>query len=315
MIRFLVGKLPSFVVVVVVCSIIAFLLPRLAPGDPAVVLAGPDASPETVAGIRAALGLDQPLWTQYGQWIGGALTGDLGQSYVLQRPVGELILDRLGSTLELAALAAIIMLIVGLGLGILGGSPRNPFLRNVVDVFNTVFLATPPFLTGLLLILLLGFAIPVLPISGELSILQDPGLGIQFLILPAVALALPQAAVIARMLQTSMLGTRSEDFVDLAKAKGVPASLITRRHVVPNSLGSVVVVVGIRIGDLIAGAIVVESIFARNGLGSLAVSSVQSRDYLVVQALVLGAVVIAVIIQLLSEVALAALDPRVRLGS
>lgn len=315
MLRFLASKIPSFLVVVLACSIIAFLLPRLAPGDPAVVLAGPDATPETVSGIRRALGLDQPLWTQYLQWIGGALRGDLGQSYVLQRPVGELILDRLGSTLELALLAAIIMLAVGLGLGVLGGSPRRPFLRTVVDVFNTVFLATPPFLTGLLLILLLGFAVPVLPISGEMSLLRDPGLGIQFLILPAVALALPQAAVIARMLQTSMLGTRSEDFVDLAKAKGVPASLITRRHVIPNSLGSVVVVVGIRIGDLIAGAIVVESIFARNGLGSLAVSSVQSRDYLVVQALVLGAVVIAVVIQLLSEVALAALDPRVRLGS
>jgi peptide/nickel transport system permease protein len=315
MVRFLLGKLPSFLLVVVACSVIAFLLPRLAPGDPAVVLAGPDASPDTVAGIRTALGLDQPLWAQYGQWIGGVFTGDLGQSYVLQRPVGELILSRLGSTLELAALATIIMIVVGLGLGVLGGSPRNPVARSIVDVFNTVFLATPPFLTGLLLILLLGFAIPILPISGEMSIFTDPALGIQFLILPAVALALPQAAVIARMLQTAMLGIRGEDFVDLAKAKGVPAGLITRRHVIPNSLGAVVVVVGIRIGDLIAGAIVVEAIFARNGLGSLAVSSVQTRDYLVVQALILGAVIIAVVIQLLSEVALAALDPRVRLGS
>lgn len=313
--RFLLGKLPSFAGVVLVCSVIAFLLPRLAPGDPAVVLAGPDATPETVAGIRTDLGLDEPLWVQYGQWIAGAVQGDLGQSYVLRRPVSELIVNRLGSTLELAVLAAVIMIVLGLGLGILGGSPRSPWARSVVDVFNTVFLAIPPFLTGLLLILLLGFAIPILPISGEMSVFQDPSIGLQFLILPAVALALPQAAVVARMLQTSMLGTRSEDFVDLAKAKGVPSSVITRRHVVPNSLSSVVVVVGIRIGDLVAGAIVVESIFARNGLGSLAVSSVQSRDYLVVQALILGAVVVAVVIQLLSEVALAALDPRVRLGA
>jgi peptide/nickel transport system permease protein len=315
MLRFLLHKLPSFVVVVIVSSIVAFLLPRLAKGDPAVVLAGPDATPAVVAKIREQLGLDQPLWVQYGQWIGGVLHGDLGRSYILHRPVEELIASRLDSTLELAALAAIIMIAVGVGLGVLGGSPRSPWARSVVDVFNTVFLAVPPFLTGLLLILLLGFAIPVLPISGERSIFVDPGIGIQFLILPSVALALPQAAVIARMLQTSMLGTRGEDFVDLAKAKGVPPFIITRRHVLRNSLGSVVVVIGLRIGELLAGAIVVESIFARNGLGSLAVSSVQTRDYLVVQALVLGAVMIAVVIQLFSEIALAALDPRVRLGA
>lgn len=314
MVRFLLGKLPSFILVVVACSVIAFLLPRLAPGDPAVVLAGPDASPETVAGIREALGLDEGLWVQYGHWIGGVLRGDLGQSYILHRSVSSLIVDRLGSTLELAALAAIIMIAVGVGLGVLGGSRRSAATRMVVDVFNTIFLATPPFLAGLLLILLLGFAVPVLPISGELSFLEDPAIGIQFLILPAIALALPQAAVIARMLQTEMLGIRGEDFVDLAKAKGVAPALITRRHVIPNSLGAVVVVIGLRIGELLAGAIVVEAIFARNGLGNLIITSVQTRDYLVVQALVLGAVMIAVIIQLLSEIALAALDPRVRLG-
>ncbi len=314
MLRFLLNRLPSFLLVVVVSSMIAFALPRLASGDPAVVLAGPDATPLVVQEIRQQLGLDQPLWRQYGEWIGRVLHGDLGQSYVLRRPVGELIASRLDSTLELAILAAIIMIVVGVGLGVLGGSPRSPFSRSVVDVFNTIFLAVPPFLTGLLLILLLGFAIPLLPISGEKSVLTDPNIGLQFLILPAVALALPQAAVIARMLQTSMLTTRQEDFVDLAKAKGVPPLSITSRHVLRNSFGSVVVVIGLRIGELLAGAIVVESIFARNGLGSLAVSAVQTRDYLVVQALVLGAVMIAVITQLLSEVALAALDPRVRLG-
>lgn len=315
MLRFLLTKLPSFALVLLASSVVAFLLPRLAPGDPAVVLAGPDASPAVVSQIRDDLGLDKPLWVQYGHWLGGILHGDLGRSYVLQRPVLGLIASRLDSTLELSALAAILMIGVGVGLGVLGGSPRSKVARSVVDVFNTVFLATPPFLTGLLLILLLGFAIPVLPISGEVSVLRNPGIGIQFLILPAVALALPQAAVVARMLQTAMLSTRGEDFIDLATAKGVPRAVITRKHVLRNSLASVVVVIGVRIGELLAGAIVVESIFARNGLGSLAVTSVQTRDYLVVQALVLGAVVVAVAIQLLSEVALAALDPRVRLGA
>ncbi|MEU6642728.1 ABC transporter permease [Saccharomonospora sp. NPDC046836] len=314
MIRFLIGKLPSFLLVGFVSSIIAFALPRLAPGDPAVVLAGSDATPEMVAEIRSQLGLDEPLWLQYFSWIGGVLRGDLGQSYILSRPVTELIAGRLESTIELAVLATIIMIVVGLALGVLGGSPRSKVARSVLDVFNTVFLAIPPFLTGLLLILLLGLAIPLLPVSGEVALLDNPELGIQYLILPAVALALPQAAVVARLLQTSMLTARGEDFVDLARAKGARPGRITRKHVLRNSLGTVVVVIGLRIGDLLGGAIVVEAIFARNGLGTLAVSAVQSRDYLVVQALILGAVLIAVVMQLLSEIVLAALDPRVRLG-
>lgn len=314
MIRFLIGKLPSFLLVALVSSVIAFVLPRLAPGDAAVELAGPDATPEIVAGIRAELGLDQPLWQQYLLWIGGVFRGDLGRSYILNRPVTELIGSRLESTVELALLATVIMIAVGLLLGVLGGSPRSRGARSVVDGFNTVFLAIPPFLTGLLLILFLGLALPLLPVSGEIALLDDPELGIQYLILPAVALALPQAAVVARLLQTSMLTARGEDFVDLARSKGARPGRVTRRHVLRNSVGTVVVVIGLRIGDLLGGAIVVEAIFARNGLGTLAVSSVQSRDYLVVQALILGAVLVAVVMQLLSEIVLAALDPRVRLG-
>ena len=315
MLQFLTRKIPSVLFVLVVSSIVAFILPRLAPGDPAVVLAGPDPSPATVEAIRQQLGLNLPLWQQYLDWMGGLLKGDLGQSYVLHRPVGELIAGRLESTLELAALAALIMIAVGLGLGMLGGSPRSRWARSIIDVFNTTFLAVPPFLTGLLLILLLGIVIPLLPVSGEMGFFEDPGISIQFLILPATALALPQAAVVARLLQTSMLQIRSEDFVDLATAKGVSPFRITHKHVLRNSFGNAVVVIGLRIGELLAGAIVVESIFARNGLGSLAVSSVQSRDYLVIQVLIMSAVFIAVVIQLLSEIVLAALDPRIRLGA
>jgi peptide/nickel transport system permease protein len=313
MFLFLVRKAPSVLTILIVSSIIAFLLPRLAPGDPAVVLAGADSSLETIAAIRESLGLNLPLWQQYLSWAGGLFTGDFGQSYTLKRPVTDLIWARLASTIELTVLATIIMLFVGFSLGILGGSPRSRISRAVLDFFNTVFLATPPFLTGLLLILGLGIAVPILPVSGEVSILDDFWLGLQYLILPAAALALPQAAVIARLLQTSMLTMRGEDFVDLAVLKGVGPRQVTRRHVLRNSVGAAVVVIGLRVGELLGGAIVVEAIFARNGLGTLAVTSVLSRDYLVTQVLILGAVVIAVFIQLLSEIVLAGLDPRIRL--
>jgi peptide/nickel transport system permease protein len=301
--------------VLLASSILAFILPRLAPGDPAVVLAGPDPSAETVATIRDQLGLDKPLYLQYLDWITGLFRGDLGESYILHRPVAELIGGRIESTVELASLAAIIMLIVGFTLGLLGGGVRSRWVQSVLRVFNTVFLAVPPFLTGLILILFLGILFPVLPVSGEVAFIKDPGIGIQYLILPATALALPQAAVIARLLQTTMNTTRGEDFVDLAIAKGVSPTSVTLRHVARNSLDSAIVAIGIRVGELLGGAIVVEAIFARNGLGQLAVSSVQTRDYLVVQVLILGAVFIAVLTQLLSEIVLSILDPRVRLES
>lgn len=313
MLRFLLRKLPSVLLVLLVSSFIAFLLPRLAPGDPAVTLAGSEATEQQVAAIRTQMGLDQPLSIQYLDWISGAVRGDLGKSYILQRPVSELIASRFESTLELAAAAAILMILIGLGLGVAAGSPRSRWSRTVLDVTNTLALAVPPFLTGLILILLLGIVFQILPISGEVSLSENLIEGLEYLVLPALALALPQAAVLARLVQTAMLAARGEEYVDLAVAKGVPAATITRKYVLRNSLGTAVVAIGLRIGELLGGAIVIESIFARNGLGQLAVTSVSSRDYLVLQALILGAVLIAALISLLTEVMLAALDPRIRL--
>ncbi|OMQ16711.1 peptide ABC transporter permease [Modestobacter sp. VKM Ac-2676] len=314
MIRFLVRRIPSVALVLVATSVIAFLLPRLVPGDPAAVVAGPDASAETIAAIRTELGLDRPLVSQYFDWVGGLFTGDLGRSLQYNRPVAELIGDRLVSTLELALLSGLLLIAVGIGLGILAGSARSRWARFLVEGTNTGLLAAPPFLVGLLLILLFGVAFRVLPTSGEVAVTDDPGIGIQYLILPALALALPLSAGVARLVQTRMLAVRQEDFIDLAVSKGVPPRRINVRHVLRNSLGPAVVAIGIRFGDLLAGAVVIEAIFARNGLGQLAVSGAQSADYTVVQVLIVGAVFIAVIGQLLTEVVLAALDPRVRLG-
>jgi peptide/nickel transport system permease protein len=314
MIRYLIRRLPSIVLVLVATSVIAFLLPRLVPGDPAAAVAGPDASPQTIAAIRTQLGLDKPLITQYFDWIGGVFTGDLGQSLQFRRPVSELVGDRLGSTVQLALLAAIFLVIFGIGLGILAGSARSRWARTLVEGTNTGFLAAPPFLVGLLLILLFGVAIRILPTSGEVSVLDNPNFGFQYLLLPALALALPMSAGVARLVQTSMLAIRQEDFVDLAVAKGASPWRINIRHILRNSLGPAVVAIGIRFGDLLAGAVVIEAIFARNGLGQLAVSGAQSNDYPVMQVLILGAVFIAVVAQLLTEITLSALDPRVRLG-
>ncbi|BBH70274.1 peptide ABC transporter [Actinoplanes sp. OR16] len=308
MLEFLARRLPAVAGVLLAGSVLAFALPRLAPGDPAVAVAGADASPEQVAEVRALLGLDRPAVEQYLHWLGGVFTGDLGTSYLTGRPVAEMIGDRIGSTVQLAVVAGLLMVVLGIGLGVCRPS-------RILDAVNAVLLAAPPFLTGLLLALLLGVTVRVLPVSGEVSLLDDFDIGLQYLILPALALALPQAAAIGRLLATAMRQTRTEDFVDLAIAKGARPIRVTTRHVLRTSLGTAVVAIGLRLGELLAGAIVVEAIFARNGLGSLAVAAVRDRDYLVVQVLVLAAVAVAAATQLLSEIALAVLDPRIRLGA
>ncbi|TNC20999.1 ABC transporter permease [Amycolatopsis alkalitolerans] len=313
MTRFLVRRIPSALLVLFVTSILAFVLPRLAPGDPAVAMAGPDASAADIAAIRTQLGLDKPLVPQYFHWIGGVFTGDFGQSYATHRPVTQLIGDRLGSTLQLAVLAAVFMVVIGVGLGIAAGSARGRFAKSFLDVLCSLLLAVPAFLTGLVLALLLGVFWRILPVSGEVSLFADPEIGIQYLLLPAFALALPQAAQIARLLQSAMWQSRSEEFVQTAVAKGASSARITVRHVLRNSMASALVSFGMRFGELLGGAVVIEAIFARNGLGALAVTSVNQRDYLVLQTLILFAVAIAVVIQLLTEIALSVLDPRIRL--
>ncbi|WP_336631877.1 MULTISPECIES: ABC transporter permease [unclassified Microbacterium] len=315
MLRFLVSKIPATLLVLFATSIIAFLLPRFAPGDPAQTIAGSEATPEQVAAIRTSLGLDQPLVVQYLTWLGGVFRGDLGQSYVFNRPVGELIASRLDSTVQLALLAAVFMIVLGMGLGILGGSARGRGARLATDAVNTLLIATPAFLIGLLLIVLFGVAWRLLPVSGEVSLTEDFGIGIQYLLLPALALGLALAPAVARLLQTTMRSTRGEEFVDLARAKGASPRRVTYRHVLRTSLGAAVVAIGLRIGELFGGAIIIEAIFARNGLGQLAVQAVNARDYQLIQVLIMAAVLVAVISQLLTEIALAALDPRVRLDA
>jgi peptide/nickel transport system permease protein len=313
MLAFLARKLPSVALMLLVTSIVAFLLPRLGGADAAQVAAGSDATLDQIQAIRTQMGLDRPLVVQYGEWLYNLLRGDLGTSLMTGRPIAELVWGRLGSTLELAAAATLLMVVFGFGLGILAGTVRRRSARALLDAILSALLATPPHVTGLILILLLGITWNLLPISGEVSVFYDPLQGLAYLILPAFALAMPQAAMIARLTATKMAQVQQEDFVDFATSKGVSPIRITLDHVLRNSLGTAIVSTGVRVGELLAGAVIVEAIFARNGLGMLAVSSVSSRDYNVVQIVVLGAVAIAVIVHLLSEIMLAMLDPRVRL--
>ncbi|AEQ51278.1 ABC transporter permease [Pelagibacterium halotolerans] len=313
MFKFLLRKLPSVLAVALASSIIAFFLPRLAPGDPAIAIAGPEATLEQLTAVREQMGLNDPVIVQYFNWLTGVLQGDFGQSFTMRRPVAEVILSRIESTLELALLSMVLLVAFGIGLGILAGTERSKWARVAIDGTITFLLAMPPFVIGLIFILFLGIMFPLFPISGEVLFSENLIVGLHYLVLPALAISLAQASIVARQLQATMLSTRDEDFIDLARAKGVPDGKITRQHVLRNSLGPAVVAIGLRFGDMLAGAVIIEAIFARNGVGALAIYAVQSRDYNVLQAIILGAVLIAVFTQLISEIVLAALDPRIRL--
>lgn len=295
-----------------ISSIAVFGLMRLTPGDPAAAVAGPDATAAQVAAIRAELMLDQPLLTQYGHWIGGLLGGDPGNSFQYNRPITDLLGESVASTLQLAIAGILMIPVVGLLTGLALVSRR---LGKAADAFATAALSLPVYVSAVILVFLFAVRLKALPATGEMSFLDAPDLSVQFLILPGIALALPAGAVLGRLLATEIRRVRQEEFVLTARAKGVPERRISRRHVLPGSLGPFVVEFGIGIGELLGGAVIAEELFARNGLGKLMLDAVQNRDYPMAQLLLMLAITIAVIAQLGTEVVLSRLDPRIRLGA
>lgn len=314
MTRYVVHRVLAAIVILFLASIVVFSLLHLAPGDPASVLAGPDATPQTVAAIRHQLGLDQGPVTQYLHWLGNLLTGNLGMSYTIHQPISTLIGQRIGSTFELTVAASVLMAVLGTAMGVALATSRRVLITRPIDYVSTLMLALPPFVSGIILIFLFAVVWKLLPSGGQASLFDQPGDAVKHLILPGVAMALPGSPVIARLLATEMRRVREQEFVSTAIAKGASPRLITWRHVVPNSLGPAVIELGIRIGQLLGGAVIAEAIFARAGLGSLLVQAVQSRDYRLAQVLLLLAIAAAIAMQLLTELSIARVDPRIRLG-
>ncbi|MFF5387907.1 ABC transporter permease [Streptomyces sp. NPDC013012] len=308
----LLRRLPSALLVLLVASFVVFAVLRLVPGDPAAVLAGPDASAETEAAIRARLGLDEPLPAQYLHWLDDLLTGDLGPSYAIGGQTADLIADGLGATVELTLGALLFVVVLGAAFGILGATSRNAWVRTAVRVLTTGALAVPPFVTGVLLVLLFSVLLGVLPPGGRVPLLTAPDLGVQYLLLPALCLALPSAAVLGRYLKDGIERALGEDYVRTATAAGVAPRRLLWRHALPNALPPVVTLLGMQTGNLLGGAVLVEAIFAWPGLGQLAEQALVRRDYPVVQDLLLLLVTVFVLVQLLTDLVHARLDPRIR---
>ncbi|MEU3692783.1 ABC transporter permease [Streptomyces narbonensis] len=309
---YLLRRLPSALLVLLLASFLVFAVLRLVPGDPAAVLAGPDASAEAEAAIRASLGLDDPLPAQYARWIGGLLTGDLGPSYAIGGRTADLIGDAIGATVELTLGALLFVVVLGTAFGIVGATSRNRWLRGTVRILTTGALAVPPFVTGVLLVLLFAVLLGVLPPGGRVPLLTAPDLGVQYLLLPALCLALPSAAVLGRYLEDSIGRALAEDYVRTATAAGIAPRRLLWRHALPNALPPVVTLLGMQTGHLLGGAVLVEAIFAWPGLGQLAEQALVRRDYPVVQDLLLLLVTVFVLVQLVTDLVHAWLDPRIR---
>lgn len=312
MVRYVLRRLPSGIVVLLVASLAIFFLLRLASGDPAATLAGPDASDETVEAIRRNLGLDKPLVVQYLVWLRGIVTGHLGDSYILHAPISQLIGDSLLNTAELAVGALLLALVGGSTLGYLMGTVRHRGVQNLLGAASSFAVAVPTYVTGVLLVLLFAVTYRVLPSGGIGPGLNEFSIGVQYLLMPAFVLSLPTGATLARFLAASMRHTLDQDFIQTAVAKGLRRRRLMAAHVVPNALPPVLTVLGIQIGQLLGGAIIVETIFAWPGVGQLLLQAVTGRDYLLTQDLLLIAVVVFIVVQIVTDVVDAAMDPRIR---
>jgi len=276
---------------------------HLVPGDPVAVMLGTNATAENEAILREQLGLNDPLYVQYFRYVGDALRGDLGTSIRSGQPVLSEITERVGSTVQLTFVAMAIAVTLGVTLGVLAATSGRRTTDAGIMTLALIGISMPTFWTGILLILLFGLKLQWLPIAGT---------GPKALILPAIALAAPATAVLARMTRSTMLEVLNEDFVRTARAKGLRNQIVVRRHVLKNALIPVVTIIGLQFGGLLTGAVIVESVFSRPGLGRYAVTAIESRDFPAIQGIVLMAAIVYVIVNLIVDVLYATIDPRIR---
>ena len=307
-------RLLQAVPVLFLSSIGVFLFIHIVPGDPAVTMAGINATPGQVAALRHRFGLDQPLLTQYARWIGHVVRGDFGTAYVTERPIAALILQRLPATLHLAVGAMIVMIAVGGPLGVFTAVRPNHSLSRLIAIANALALATPTFWLGILLTLLFAVSLHWLPASGYVSVMKNPIQSARFLILPSVTLGAWGTAVLIRFLKSSISESIGADFVRVAYAKGLSEGYILWKHVLKISLLPVITIMAVLFGYLLGGAVITEAIFGWPGLGRLMVDAIGAQDYFLVQGTMLLFVTTFIVINVLADVAYAFLNPRIHYG-
>jgi peptide/nickel transport system permease protein len=307
---FLFHRLMALLPVLFVVSLVVFCLVHLAPGDPVLVILGNDASPQDIATLRQQMGLDQPLLAQFVRWFGAVISGDLGHSLFLNASVTDLFMQHLAPTMSLALYALAIALTFGLAGGVVSAWQHGRLADRVIRSLATFGMSVPGFLLGLFLIFAFAVRLRWFPVVGYRSTNDDGLLNLWYLTLPAIALGFRIAALISRMTRAVMLDVLQENYINTARAKGVPESLVLLRHTLKNSLIPVLTICGESFASLVTGTIVIESVFGIPGIGSLIVDSIERRDFIVIQGVVLLITVCYVLINLLVDVLSYLADPR-----
>jgi len=310
--RFILRRVAALAATLFFVSILVFVVIRVLPGDPALIIMGTEASPEAAARLREAMGLNRPLPVQYAEWIGGALRGDLGRSIQYDVPVGSLILSRLPVTVPLTLMAAFLMALAAIPLGIFAATRHRRWGDYLTMILSQLGIAVPSFWAGLLLILLFSVRLGWVQAGGFDGWGQGVWPALRSLLLPAIALGLFQFAVLARTTRSAILEVLREEYVKTARAKGLGEPAVLVKHTFRNAMIPVVTVVGIQLGQLMAGSIILESVFYLPGLGRLALGAINARDLPVVQGVVLFVASTIVLINVLVDVLYGFLDPRIR---
>lgn len=308
---FLGRRLLQLVPVAIGITVVVFLMLRLIPGDPVRIMLGSRATPESIASLQRSLGLDQPLWQQYLLFVRNLLRGDLGTSLLYRQPVNELVLERLPATLWLVACSAVLAVLITLPLAILAARRKDTATDQVIRGGTLLSLAMPSFWVGIIFMMLFSLRLGLFPVSG----LGDGGMlsRLHHLFLPSLTIALGMSAVLIRSLRSAILAVSRAEFVDTARAKGLPERRILTRHVLRNALISTVTILGVNIGWLIGSTVVIESLFAIPGLGGLMLASISGRDYPMVQGITLVFAALVVAVNILTDLSYAIIDPRVTL--
>lgn len=315
MIVYALRRLIGFAVTLLVAALVIFVLLDLLPGDPAQFILGINATPASVAQLRLQMGLDVLAYQRFLGWLGGMLQGDFGMSYTQRAPVAQLIWGRLGVTLPLAVFAMVISMAVGLPLGLLAARRRGKAIDTTIMVLAQTGVAIPNFWFGMLLVLVFAVGLRWLPPGGFTPWTEDSGLALRGLLLPSLALALPQASILARVMRTALVDVAGQDFIRTARAKGLTMDEALWRHGVRNALLPVLTILGLQFAYLVAGTIVVENVFYLPGLGKLIYTAILERDLILVRGATIILILAVTSTMLLTDIAYALVDPRLREGA
>jgi peptide/nickel transport system permease protein len=309
-VSYVIGRILQMIPTVIVITVLIFLMVHMIPGDPATLLLGPQATPDKIAALTEHMGLNQPLYVQFGTFVRNLSHGDLGDSLLMQVPVMELVKTRLPLTLSIVVYAVVLAILITIPMSVVAALNRDSWIDQVVRAISVGVLSTPQFWIGIILLILLGIKFPIFPVGGTGETFTER---LYYLFLPAFTISLHLMAVLTRNLRDGIIATLDSDHVVFARAKGLRERSVLLGHVLRNAMVSAVTILGVYLGWLVGGSVIIETVFALPGMGYTMVTSILGRDYPVVQGMTLVFALMVSVVYIITDVAYSFLDPRVTL--